>query len=145
MRRRKIRKFADNQASRHSENSSKTEATLILCGYSGERANRGDSTIKEEVRRRKIRKFASRQRTIKQTNKHYMTLPAAPYTIHHTIQKDTNIMFNMDLLTYLRIITRLHLHHIQFPLVPFPLDDLLLPPQVVQFLKILHNDHYINF
>ena len=32
-----------------------------------------------------------------------MTLPAAPYTIHHTIQKDTNIMFNMDLLTYSRI------------------------------------------
>ena len=44
-------------------NGSKTEATLILCGYSGERANRGDSTIKEEVRRRKIRKFASRQGT----------------------------------------------------------------------------------
>ena len=36
--------------------------TLILCGYSGERANkRGDSTVKEEVRRRKIRKFASKQ------------------------------------------------------------------------------------
>ena len=35
MRRRKIRKFADNQ----SKNSSKTEATLILCGSSGERAN----------------------------------------------------------------------------------------------------------
>merc|ERR1712101_16355 len=43
---------------------------------------------------------------------------------------------------------RLHLHHIEFPLVgpiplpfpflfAFPLDDLLLPPQVVQFLKIL--------
>ena len=43
-------------------NGSNTEATLILCGYSGERANnRGDSTIKEEVRRRKIRKFACRQ------------------------------------------------------------------------------------
>ena len=50
----------------------------------------------------------------KECNKHYMTLPAAPYTIHHTIQKDTNIMFNMDLLTYSRIVTRLHLHHIQF-------------------------------
>ena len=43
-------------------NGSKTEATLILCGYSGERANnRGDSTIKEEVRRRKIRKFADKE------------------------------------------------------------------------------------
>ena len=51
-------------------NGSNTEATLILCGYSGERANRGDSTIKEEVRRRKMRKFAdkqsSKQRTIKE-------------------------------------------------------------------------------
>ena len=33
---------------------SKTEATLILCGYSGERANnRGDSTIKEEDEEKK--------------------------------------------------------------------------------------------
>ena len=35
MRRRKMRKFADRQT----ENSSKTDATLILCGSSGERAN----------------------------------------------------------------------------------------------------------
>ena len=50
MRRRKIRKFADNQTDRQrTKNSSNTEATLILCGYSGERANnRGESTIKEE-------------------------------------------------------------------------------------------------
>ena len=54
MRRRKIRKFADNQTSRQTKNSSKTEATLILCGYSGERANnRGDSTIKEEDEEKK--------------------------------------------------------------------------------------------
>ena len=48
--RRRIRKFADRQADREqAENSSKTEATLILCGSSGERANNiGDSTIKEE-------------------------------------------------------------------------------------------------
>ena len=64
MRRRKIRKFADKQSSTQTKNISNTEATLILCGYLGERANnRGDSTIKEEVRIRKIRKFASRQGT----------------------------------------------------------------------------------
>ena len=40
MRRRKIRKFADReQSSKQTENSSKTEATLILCGSSGEWAN----------------------------------------------------------------------------------------------------------
>ena len=51
MRRRKIRKFADRE---QTENSSKTEATLILCGSSGERANnRGDSTIKEEDEEKK--------------------------------------------------------------------------------------------
>ena len=64
MRRRKIRKFADRQTEnrQRTENSSKTEATLILCGSSGERANNtGDSTIKEEVRRRKMRKFAYTQ------------------------------------------------------------------------------------
>ena len=64
MRRRKIRKFADKEhrTNNNQADGSKTEATLILCGYSGERANnRGDSTIKEEVRRRKIRKFAYRQ------------------------------------------------------------------------------------
>ena len=36
MRRRKIRKFADReQTDKQAENSSKTEATLILCGLSG--------------------------------------------------------------------------------------------------------------
>ena len=67
-----MRKFADKEhrTKNNQADGSKTEATLILCGYSGERANnRGDSTIKEEVRRRKMRKFAdkqsSKQRTIK--------------------------------------------------------------------------------
>ena len=71
MRRRKIRKFADKQSSTQTKNISNTEATLILCGYSGERANnRGDSTIKEEVRRRKMRKFASKQtRNTEQSSK----------------------------------------------------------------------------
>ena len=74
VRRRKMRKFADmhsnkEQSSKQSSGSN-TEATLILCGYSGERANsRGDSTIKEKVRRRKMRKFAYKEHTIKQTNK----------------------------------------------------------------------------
>ena len=40
MRRRKIRKFADNQADKQTQNSSNTDATLILCGSSGERANK---------------------------------------------------------------------------------------------------------
>ena len=54
-----MRKFADTQtskeqSSRQTENSSKTEATVILCGSSGERANnRGDSTIKEEDEEKK--------------------------------------------------------------------------------------------
>ena len=66
MRRRKIRKFADKQSSTQTKNISNTEATLILCGYSGERANnRGDSTIKEEVRRRKMRKFADKEHRTK--------------------------------------------------------------------------------
>ena len=69
-----MRKFADKEQSSNQANTqvnvSNTEATLILCGYSGERANnRGDSTIKEEVRRRQMRKFASRQRTIKEQSK----------------------------------------------------------------------------
>ena len=65
MRRRKIRKFAYKEQS-NNQAVQKLRATLILCGYSGEGANnRGDSTIKEEVRRRKMRKFASKQ-TIKQ-------------------------------------------------------------------------------
>ena len=43
-----MRKFAYKQSSKHrtikQSNVSNTEATLILCGYSGERANnRGDS------------------------------------------------------------------------------------------------------
>ena len=68
MRRRKIRKFADRQ----SKNSSKTEATLILCGSSGERANnRGDSTIKEEDEEKKIRKFADRQSSKQADKEHF--------------------------------------------------------------------------
>ena len=39
MKEEKIRKFADKQTSKEQSNGSKTEATLILCGYSGERAN----------------------------------------------------------------------------------------------------------
>ena len=63
MRRTKMKKFAY----REQTDSSNTEATLILCGYSGERANnRGDRTIKEEVRRRKIRKFAYREQSSRQ-------------------------------------------------------------------------------
>ena len=53
--RRRIRKFAHRQTEnrqsnkQRTQNSSKTEATLILCESSGERANNiGDSTIKEE-------------------------------------------------------------------------------------------------
>ena len=47
---------------KQTKNGSNTEATLILCGYSGERANnRGDSTKERRMRRRKIRKFAYRQ------------------------------------------------------------------------------------
>ena len=58
MRRRKMRKFADTHTSKEQSSrqtdGSKTEATLILCGYSGERANnRGDSTIKEEDQEKK--------------------------------------------------------------------------------------------
>ena len=63
--------LTDNQAKNKQTDGSKTEATLILCGYSGERANnRGDSTIKEEVRRRKIRKFTIKQTKNNQANKH---------------------------------------------------------------------------
>ena len=40
VRRRKIRKFASRQGTKNNQtDGSKTEATLILCGYSGERAN----------------------------------------------------------------------------------------------------------
>ena len=69
-----MRKFASKQrtikqASKQA-NVSNTETTLILCGYSRERANkRGDSTIKEEVRRRKMRKFTIKQRTIRQSDR----------------------------------------------------------------------------
>ena len=62
----------DRQTDKEQSDGSKTEATLILCGYSGERANRGDSTIKEEVRRRKMRKFAdthtSKEQSSRQTD-----------------------------------------------------------------------------
>ena len=54
MRRRKIRKFADReQSSRQTENSSKTEATLILCGSSGERANNSEEEREESSIREK--------------------------------------------------------------------------------------------
>ena len=39
MRRRKIRKFTIKQTDKEQTDSSNTEATLILCGSSGERAN----------------------------------------------------------------------------------------------------------
>ena len=66
MRRRKIRKFADTQAKNNQADGSKTEATLILCGYSGERANkRGDSTTERRMRRRKMRKFADKEQSSK--------------------------------------------------------------------------------
>merc|ERR1712240_417892 len=56
---------SDNQT-----DGSKTETTLILCRYSRERANnRGDRTIKEEVRRRKMRKFAYKETIKEQSSK----------------------------------------------------------------------------
>ena len=65
-----MRKFAYKQTDKQAKNISKAEATLILCGYSGERANnRGDSTTERRMRRRKMRKFAYNQ-TSKQANKH---------------------------------------------------------------------------
>ena len=71
-----MRTFADmhsnkEQSSKQSSGSN-TEATLILCGYSGSRANkRGDRTIKEEVRRRKIRKFADKQASKQTKNRRF--------------------------------------------------------------------------
>merc|ERR1712240_895146 len=48
---------------------SKTETTLILCRYSGERANnRGDSTTERRMTRRKMRKFAYKEQSDKQSN-----------------------------------------------------------------------------
>ena len=45
---------AENRQSSRQTDSSNTEATLILCGSSGERANNtGDSTIKEEDEEKK--------------------------------------------------------------------------------------------
>ena len=70
----KMRKFADKEhrTKNNQADGSKTEATLILCGYLGERANnRGDSTIKEEVRRRKIRKFADKQSKNNQASRRF--------------------------------------------------------------------------
>ena len=62
----KIYNQTDRQAKNKQSNGSNTEATLILCGYSGERANnRGDSTTERRMRRRKMRKFADKQRTDK--------------------------------------------------------------------------------
>ena len=77
MRRRKIRKFADTHTSKEQRtirqtDGSKTETTLILCGYSREWANnRGDRTIKEEERRRKMRKFAYRQSSKEQADRRF--------------------------------------------------------------------------
>ena len=53
-----MRKFAQNRQSskqtNRQTNSSNTEATLIPCGSSGERANNtGDTTIKEEDEEKK--------------------------------------------------------------------------------------------
>ena len=63
-----MRKFAYRQTRNNQANGSKTEATLILCGYSGEWANnRGDSTTERRMRRRKMRKFADREQSSKQT------------------------------------------------------------------------------
>ena len=69
-----MRKFAYNQTSNQrtirQTDGSNTEATLILCGYSGERANnRGDSTT--ERMRRKMRKFAYNQAKNKQSDKEF--------------------------------------------------------------------------
>ena len=62
-----MRKFADTHTKNNQTDGSKTEATLILCGYSGERANnRGDSTTERRMRRRKIRKFAYKEQTDKE-------------------------------------------------------------------------------
>ena len=52
------------------KNISNTEATLILCGSSGERANnRGDSTTERRMRRRKMRKFADTQTSKEQSSR----------------------------------------------------------------------------
>ena len=40
-----MRKFADKEQAIKQVNGSNTEATLILCGYSGERANNYSNTI----------------------------------------------------------------------------------------------------
>ena len=63
-----MRKFAQNRQSSKQTNSSNTEATLIPCGSSGERANNtGDTTIKEEDEEKNQK--ICRQRTDNQTNK----------------------------------------------------------------------------
>ena len=67
-----MRKFAyKEQTLNQTKNISNTEATLILCGSSGERANnRGDSTIKEEDEEKKNQKIynqANKQRTTEST------------------------------------------------------------------------------
>ena len=67
----KICRQTKNNQTIKQANVSNTETTLILCGYSRERANnRGDSTTERRMRRRKMRKFAykqtSKQITIKE-------------------------------------------------------------------------------
>ena len=74
----KWRKFADKQRTikqrtkNRQTNGSKTEPTLILCGYSGERAinNRGECTTERRMRRRKMRKFAYKQAIKEQADRH---------------------------------------------------------------------------
>ena len=69
-----MRKFADKEQSSNQANKqinvSNTEATLILCGYSGERANNQtniEQYYREEDEEKKNEKIC-RQRTIKQIN-----------------------------------------------------------------------------
>ena len=60
------------QTSREQSDGSKTEATLILCGYSGERANnRGDSTIKEEDEEKKNEKICLQTKNREQTDRQF--------------------------------------------------------------------------
>ena len=60
---------SDRQTDRQTQNSN-TEATLILCGYSGSRANkRGDSTTERRMRTTKMRKFAYKQSKNNQTDR----------------------------------------------------------------------------
>ena len=62
-----MRKFTIKHRTIRQTDGSKTETTLILCGYSRERANnRGDSTTERRMRRRKMRKFADKEQSDRQ-------------------------------------------------------------------------------